>query len=48
MKESIAEYFHYFNQSKEDYNLHVSNSSLGSLKSTVSFYDDFKLSIQLA
>ena len=33
MKEKIAEYSHYFNQSMEDYNGHATNSSLGSLES---------------
>jgi len=40
MQERIAEYSHYSNQSKENYN--EPNSTLGSPKPAASFYDDFK------
>ena len=45
-KEKIARYSQCFNQSMEDYNLHESNSSLGSLEPPVSFCDDFRPFIQ--
>ena len=44
IKQIIAEYFHYFNHSREDTNLIELDSSLGSPKSKVSIYDDFESS----
>ena len=42
MKKRIAEYSQCVSHSREDYNLHETNSHLGSLKPEVSIYDDFE------
>ena len=41
-REKIAEYSYRFNQSREDYNFHELDSSLGSPKLGVGCYDDFE------
>jgi len=46
IQKRIAEYSHCFSHSKEDINLHETNSSLGSPNSEVSLYDDFEPSYQ--
>jgi len=45
MKEQIAKYSYCLYHSREDYNLHKPDSSLGSLEHAVSLYDNFESSI---